>query len=269
MVGIKELQRAELDILKEIIVICERHNLTWFAIGGTLLGAVRHKGFIPWDDDIDIGLPRKDYEKLLQYAQEELPEPYQVLRGAGKYEFLFAKIHNKNTTFIEQVCKGKTQWYKGVFVDIMPFDGIPNSTGLQNVYYPIVRGLSILYNNRRFGKSKGKSMGTKITNLLPSSAIYKLWDTVIRSVKFEKSKKTCFTWSARNKSLTFETALFSDLVWHDFEDIQIKIPRDYHSYLTTHYGDYMQIPPASQQNCHGNHGIVDLERSFVEYIEEE
>ena len=269
MVNIKELQRAELDILKEIILICERHNLTWFAIGGTLLGAVRHNGFIPWDDDIDIGLPRKDYEKLLQYAEKELPESYQVIRSAGKYRFLFAKIHNKNTTFIEQQCKGKPSWYKGVFVDITPFDGVPNNRFLQKIYYPLVRTLSVIYNGRRFGKGQGKSLATRLTNLLPSGAIYGLWDTVVRSTKFEKCKKACFTWSARNRKLTFETALFGDLIWHEFEDTKIPIPRNYHSYLVTHYGDYMQLPPVSQQNCHNDQGIVDLNRPFTEYMKEE
>lgn len=265
MNNVRELQLAELDILKQILIICERHSLRCFAIGGTMLGAIRHNGFIPWDDDIDIGFPRKDYEKFLEYAQKELPEPYQLLTSAGDYKFLFAKVHNTATTFIEHQCLEHKQWYKGVFVDIMPFDGVPNNRLSRKIYYPFVRELNKLYNYRRFGLIEGTSLKVRFANLLPAKLIYSLWSSLIRKYDFDKCKCTSFTWSVRNRKLTFHTDIFKDLILHDFEDIKIPVPRNYDEYLRTHYGDYMELPPDNERNVHSFNGVVDLENSFKNF----
>jgi len=265
---IKKLQQKELDILKEVIKICNRHNLRWFAIGGTMLGAIRHKGFIPWDDDIDIGMPREDYNKLIKYAQEELPEHLEVLTGVKGYDFLFMKIHDKTTTFLEEACKGKKEWYKGVFIDIMPFDGVPSNLLVKKLYYIMMRQLVKIYDYRKFGKISGKSIKVQLINYFSTELLHKVWMKLATNWSFYSSKQTCFTWSIRNKKLTFDTALFDDLIEVQFEDICVRVPRNYKKYLTQHYGDFMKIPPENERQIHNAGGIVDVYKSYNYYLGE-
>ena len=121
------VQEKELEIAKEIIKIIEKHNLRYFAIGGTALGAIRHGGFIPWDDDIDIALPRKDYEKLREILPKELPKNLEFLDydNVKTNIFLFSKVHDVNTSYIADYAENTPDFYTGVFVDIMPLDGMP------------------------------------------------------------------------------------------------------------------------------------------------
>lgn len=129
----KRVWEAELDILARIKEICARHDLKWYAGGGTLLGAVRHGGFIPWDDDIDIDMPREDYEKFLKCAAVELEPPYflQSHQTERSFPFDMAKVRNSNTTgFIEN--EKLNGWNLGIFVDIFPVDKEPDDKALKN-----------------------------------------------------------------------------------------------------------------------------------------
>ena len=117
----RTLQLAELDILKEFKRICEEHNLRYFAIGGTCLGAVRHQGFIPWDDDIDVAMPYEDYVRFIEIAKPGLRKPYELFDPVD-HEVCgctFLKMHNSNTAFIEKVREAYTDSYFGVFIDII------------------------------------------------------------------------------------------------------------------------------------------------------
>ncbi len=263
-----KLHICELEILKEISIICTRHNIKWFAIGGTMLGAVRHKGFIPWDDDIDIGMTRENYEKFLNYANSELPEHLKILTNAGDCNFLFAKVHNINTSFIEEACLDKEEWYKGVFVDIMPFDGLPKGYLSRNFHYKKLAILVTLYNNLKFGKIKSTKLLHKIQNLVSIKFICKIWRNTVCRYGFKNSDKTCFTWSIRNQKLTFPCDLFLDLITVPFEDFLIPIPKEYDKYLTIHYGDYMKLPPENERRSHQGKGIIDLERSYKKYFKD-
>ncbi len=121
---LRELQLKELDILKQTIKIIEDHNLSYFALGGTLLGAIRHKGFIPWDDDVDICMTRPDYEKFLEIAQKELPENLELgyFKTNPNHQKYATRIIDKNT----QVLRNDSfkDYYVNIWIDIIPLDGI-------------------------------------------------------------------------------------------------------------------------------------------------
>ena len=119
-----DLQKALLEIFKAFVAVCEKHHLRYYLIGGTCLGAVRHKGFIPWDDDIDVGLPREDYEKFIQLQDEFKDTPYfiQTWKSDPKYIYGYAKLRNSNTTYIENFYK-HFQFNQGLWIDIFPIDG--------------------------------------------------------------------------------------------------------------------------------------------------
>ena len=124
----EKLKKIEIELLLSFIEITKKYNLKYFLLGGTCLGAVRHNGFIPWDDDIDVGLPREDYEVFLKVAQAELPENVFLQNGNTdpEYTLNFAKLRNSDTTFMEQSFKN----YKinhGVYIDVFPLDGYKNS----------------------------------------------------------------------------------------------------------------------------------------------
>ena len=123
---IKDVQRVELDILIKVARLCEERGLTYFIESGTALGAVRHGGFIPWDDDIDIGMPRQDYEKFLDIAQKELGDEYfvQTRETDPNAPFSFAKVRKNGTTFIEWN-KRNIKMHHGIYIDIFPYDGLP------------------------------------------------------------------------------------------------------------------------------------------------
>ena len=126
---VKKIQNVELNIFRVLEKIFEKYNLRYYAIGGTCLGAVRHQGFIPWDDDIDIVMPGEDYEKFKSILSKELPSTLSSLeyRNNKRCSFLFLKIFDNRTTFVEEENLRFPEIYSGIFVDIMPFYGLPKA----------------------------------------------------------------------------------------------------------------------------------------------
>ena len=118
------LQEKQLNILKYFIKVCEKHNLQYFLVGGSTLGAIRHKGFIPWDDDIDVGMPRKDYDKFVELQSEFEGTPYfiQTFKTDPCYIYNYGKLRDSSTTFIENTFK-QHRINHGVWIDIFPIDG--------------------------------------------------------------------------------------------------------------------------------------------------
>ena len=118
---LEKLHKVEIEILDEFVRICNKYNLEYYLIGGTMLGAVRHQGFIPWDDDIDVGIMRKDYDLFIKYAREELGDKYYLdcYETNKEYYLPFAKIRKNNTIFNEQVSAHLNN-HKGIYIDIIP-----------------------------------------------------------------------------------------------------------------------------------------------------
>ena len=122
--NIRELQLRILETLKAVDNVCREHNLRYYIWAGTMIGAVRHKGFIPWDDDLDIAMPRPDYDRLIEHAAEWLPKPYEMVcaENDGVYPLPFAKIQDADTTLIERM---HLKYLGGIYLDVFPIDGVP------------------------------------------------------------------------------------------------------------------------------------------------
>ena len=129
---IKLLQSNILKILLAVDKVCQEHHLRYYAWAGTMLGAVRHKGFIPWDDDMDICMPRPDYDCFMSHAQEWLPAPYEAICAEinSSYPGAFGKVINANTTLIEREHSG---YLGGIYIDIFPIDGVPSGRLAQKI----------------------------------------------------------------------------------------------------------------------------------------
>lgn len=257
----KQVQACEIDILQQIECICKKYNLKYFGIGGTALGAVRHQGFIPWDDDIDIGMPREDYEKFLKVAQQELPEGYHVqnYETEPNTPFYFTKIRRDNTRFVEYYLKDY-EIHQGIFVDIFPFDHVPKKKHIANIHYWLTRMLYQLYLAKslktvcssRFGdKVTKKSVVRKILHYIlypiPKSWLYHMLDASVRM--FNSCETEEISHITRRRLRVFLKDLYP-LEFLPFDGAWMPVPKNYDNYLKAQFGDYQELPPEEKRYGH-------------------
>lgn len=266
------IQERILIIYKEVSKICRSNHIPFYAIGGTCIGAVRHKGFIPWDDDLDIAIPIEYFDKFLQLAGKELPDYLKLYTcdDVKHYIGLFAKVHDVRTTFIEKKQYKYPDAYKGVFVDIMPIGGLPEN---ESQRYRFVRKLQRLSSINRAVRISPKATSFKKTlmkypfllfRLLPFYYITRKYYNELRKYPFYKSKYTGLTWLENLNKYIFPTEWFGEGVDLTFEDTVITCPIEYDKYLRAQFGEYMKIPSIKEQET--NHdGIIDLNRPYTYY----
>ncbi len=258
---IKRIQEAEFDIMQKIDSICRKHNLTYFAIGGSVLGAVRHQGFIPWDDDIDIGMPRKDYEAFLKYAAEELPKGYflQTFFTEKKSPFYFSKIRKDDTKFVEYYLRD-LDIHQGVFVDIFPFDNVPDNDTVKKLHYYLCRIANQLYLSKslttvcssRFKRKENyKSVIRRILHIcllpVPKSLLFRLLDGCVRMFNSKDCKELSHIVRRR---LRVNVEDLYPITYLPFGEMQMPVPNNYDAYLTAQYGDYKNLPEKSKRYGH-------------------
>ena len=260
---LRKVQLKELDILLEVKRICEKHQIRYQLAGGTLLGAIRHKGFIPWDDDIDITMLREDYERFLEIAPREIsPECYvESSRANPDYVYSFCKVKANGTTFIEQ-CTSNLGIHPGVWIDIFPLDDIPE------VDYSVLdkRDAQI----RRWQTAVDYNAGV-ITLKKPLSIFYfKLLGVLNRHKLMYRKERVMQKANSKDgqfvidyscpygyRKTIFPVSLYRDLIEVEFEGHMFSVVRDYDRVLTQFYGDYMQLPPVEKRVS--EHGIIRCE----------
>lgn len=266
---IKQLQKTELDILSEALNICKKLNLRVFAVSGTCLGAVKYGGFIPWDDDVDIALPRKDYEIFIKEAQKLLPPHYflQTHETDPEYRTHFAKIRDSRTTFLE------TNAYKlninhGVYIDIFPLDGYPEGKLNQKLFmlkkrWYTLRISRIFYSPKRSLKWKLASAFAVL--LMPSlEKTWKKQDALYRKLDFDSAKLVGNFGNAWGKKEIVPKHYFDSSTAMPFENIELLVPGGYEEYLKKLYGDITKDPPESEQVPHHFALVIDLNKSYID-----
>lgn len=274
-----ELQVVMLDLFKEFKRVCRKHNLRYFLIGGSALGAIRHQGFIPWDDDLDIGMPRPDYDKLMKLTSE-FKHPYflQNHKTDWGYSLGFAKLRNSSTSFIE-----KTYHYQkinqGIWIDIFPIDGMSKNKKLKKVRGPKPYLLWFMfylsYIGHFFAPLSKKRWYLQIPLYLVSVLFLPLsinnwWTTLItklmKSIPYHKATMvgSYLTWSFNREALPKDFYGRGLLV--KFEDGMARVPSNYDAYLTAKYGDYMKIPPLDKQKGHHYDSGVSTTVSYKEFL---
>jgi len=258
----KRIQHCEIEILQQIDRICRKYSLRYFAIGGTALGAVRHEGFIPWDDDIDIGMPRKDYEQLLRVLQTELPEGYHIQSFATEPEtpFYFTKIRRDNTLFVEYYLKDYDM-HHGIFVDIFPFDHVPQNSKVKKIHEQIGWFLYQLYLAKslktvcssRFGNKKNRKkiyirkLLHRILIPIPKKVLFGVLDWWVQL--FNKREADEIAHIVRRR-LRVKVENLEPIRYLKFEHTEIAVPNDYDAYLRGQFGNYETLPPQEKRYGH-------------------
>ena len=253
----KEVWAKELDILEKIIEICDKYNITYTLIGGSLLGAVRHHGFIPWDDDVDIAMLPSDYYKFLNCAEKELKYPYfvQYYKTEKNYDRGHAQIRNSETTAI---LKYEHNNY------IFPMHNIPDEEKERKkfikkiIYY---KKMAIMNDNTNTNLIK--TIVKKILFLISSKQerINKLEEYVTKydNVKTKRCGSIGFA-----PTESFDRKWFDKYTFASFENLKVKIIADYDDFLKYKFGDYMKIPENKNGSTHGEI-FFDTKKSFKEY----
>ena len=258
------LHQVDLNIVKEVIAICEKHGFTYFMLGGTMLGAVRHKGFIPWDDDIDLGIPREDYENFLKVAPKELSSHLKVVNyhTDPEYHYYITRVLDTETKVVEERI-GNDNKYTNASIDIFPVDGTPNNNLLRKIYFFRVlyhRALMSLCYKDSIDRKRPRSTAEKallwVMERIPVEKMttpYKQKekiDKLLRKQKIEGSKYIGNIMGAYRTKEIVPAEFYGKGKMYPFEDIELNGMEMADEYLTWTYGDYMQLPPENKRKTH-------------------
>lgn len=264
MENIRVLQEIDLAIAKVFVDICDRHHLTYYMLGGTMLGAVRHKGFIPWDDDIDLGMPRRDYERFLKIAPRELPSHMRIenFRTDPDYMFYITRILDTDTKVIEERIGNDTK-YTNASIDIFPIDGTPNRPLLRKIYFFRVLShracMALCYKDSLDRKRKRGAVEKVFLAIMERIPVEKLTTPYTQKCKIDrllKSQDVDRSDYIGNIMGAYRTREIVPKKWYGkgrmypFEDMELRGFEDADAYLTYTFGHYMELPPEDQRKVH-------------------
>ena len=251
----REIQLSCLEVLKGFDALCRQHGLTYFLSGGTLLGAIRHKGFIPWDDDVDVMMPRADYERLLKLPVEDARWGFFSLETKADYGRPWARMTDENTRrSTAALFTGDTS---ATYIDIFPIDGVPEGEQAAKRFYRRIRLLDMLGRTamRNSIGEKERMQGLKkfvaaLLRPIGSRPFSRAMNRLAAAQPYDgryRGVSMITHYGAREK---MPAEVFDHGVEVDFEDLRLPAPCGYHVYLSRLYGDYMQIPPEHRRVTH-------------------
>ena len=267
----KKIWAVGIDLLVKFDSVCRKHNLQYSLAFGSILGYIRHHGFIPWDDDIDVVMPRADYEKLKEY-KDEFEQPYflQFPREDEGYYFSFAKLRNSNTTGVSFPFRYE-HFNQGLFLDIFPLDNYKGQNLQENVdkINHLIAECSALmrYSNphpdevdlKKMAQFPIKRDGQEVASEL---------DIVLRQYEGERTDKyiawCCPVYSSER--MTFDKVLFDDLIEVDFYGHMVFIPRNYDEVLRITYGNYMEFPPVENRGTWHSTSVFDPDTPYKDTL---
>lgn len=255
---LKKVHEVEVEILDEVDRICKKYEIKYFLVGGTLLGAVRHKGFIPWDDDIDIAMLREDYEKFMDIClnTDELDDKYFMHCDETDKEYWlpFIKIRKNCTTFNEKFIENYNS-HKGIFIDIFPFENLKKQKSfLQKIRVFFVKeiGETIFYKYGFLKKNNCRKKGVvTVLKLMPTNLLKKVRKKLLLMNKTLKTKYIgCMVGAYSFDKEIFKKDSLFPLTEIKFEGKYYPCFKDTNYYLNSLYGDFMKLPPKSQRVTH-------------------
>ena len=267
-----DLQKGELSLLLSFLEVCERLGLRYYLACGSALGAVKYGGFIPWDDDVDVAMPREDYELFLAQAPALLPGHLflQNYRTDPGFPQIFSKLRDSRTTCIEK-STASLPIHQGISLDIFPLDGYPAGKWEQlrlelgKKWYQHLLGAA-------FAPPKGifRRLEYRLKRLLGlhrrTARIAQRYDALLRRYPAETAALWCNhgSWQGRREYAPREQ--YGNGTIRSFEGIPVRVPLQYQAYLTQKYGNYRADPPKDRQISHHRYALVDCERPYTHYL---
>jgi putative licD1 protein len=275
----KELQprwnAVIIDVLSVFIRICEAQGLRYFCAGGTAIGAVRHQGMIPWDDDIDVFMPRPDYDRFLALAAHSMPEGYEVLSpyATKDYPMYFAKMCNARTTLLENE---RIPCVFGLYIDIFPLDGacddvetcyrekrrfkrLMNKLEAVSTHNSFGEYVGLLTKRREWGRFAVKTVAFCCRSWL-RQWLLKQMDSIAYGHDYALSSRVVTYSGAYQRQEIYPKAWLETPQMFAFEGLMVNLPHDYDAYLRHFFGDYMTLPPVEQRASHHQKVFFDLDK---------
>ncbi|MHB8397569.1 MAG: LicD family protein [Candidatus Limnocylindrales bacterium] len=263
-VSLRQLQLVELDILRYFVRSVTEHGLRYYMIGGTLLGAVRHRGFIPWDDDIDVAMPRPDYDKfrLIMHAGAGSGYEWDDYSTSADYPFVYGKLGRVGTRYHVRRTRHLVMAHE-VAIDVFPLDGVPSASGPRLMHSAACRILQLRL-SADVERSEARASVARTLKVFPRRSAVGGFERLAHSVEYHGSRFVAnlggISGYRRN---VMPKSWFGQAESLPFEDMLAAAPTQWHRYLTHVYGDYMQLPPEVERASH--HGATwELEPSAAE-----
>ena len=261
--------------LQKFLALCEEHNLTYYCVGGTAIGAVRHRGLIPWDDDIDVAMPRPDYDRFIKICQSADLGDYELATPAMKgYPCHFAKLCDKRTTLIE---RRTVPCVYGLHLDVFPIDGTApdkeEAKRLQDKYRrwsnkldaaltrnTLCQYLALALKPKEWGRMAVQTAAFLLGRERVRKFIMNQLDRLAKMYDYSTATLVVNYDGAYLDREIFPKAWAETLCDKPFEHLTVKLPSNYDAYLRNIYSNYMELPPAEKRVGHHNHAYLDLYR---------